>query len=600
MQHRIFSVFCSVIVIAALLIGCAPTAVTTAPAPTAAPATAVPAATTAPATAAPATAAPQATQAQATQPPAATCTNSDAVLNGAAILNAFVVNFNPFANNPNWPTVKGIFEPLMVYNLIKSDLVPWLAESYSWSSDFLTLTFKLRKDVKWSDGKPFTANDVVFTFNLLKKTQGLNGSGLTALNGPVDTFTAKDDQTVVFTLKNANTMVLYDITNQDIVPEHIWKDVTDPAKWPNEKPVGTGPFTELTNFQTQAYQLDKNPNYWQPCQPSYKSIRVTAYSGNESQVAAWVSGEIDWAGTVLPNIDQAVIAHNANISYNPNSSPLTVLMHLNPQKKPFDDVVVRKAMSMAIDRGQIMQVAFNGKAEASDVTGLSNVYKSWKVADPSSLGDWTTYNPDKAKQMLDDAGYKVGADGFRTNKDGTPMALKLTMVQGFTDWISAGEIMIQNWKDIGMNIETKMIDAGAFFGSVPMGDYDIALWFGYSSPTPYGQYMNMMGSATVVPWGTFTMVNFAHYGSKTADALLADFASTADKAKQVADAQKLEKVFADEAPVIPLWSGLDWGIFNNANFTGWPSPQNNYSLAFPQGGVDPEQIIVMTTIKPKK
>ena len=160
--------------------------------------------------------------------------------------------------------------------------------------------------------------------------------------------------------------------------------------------------------------------------------------------------------------------------------------------------------------------------------------------------------------------------------------------------------MIQNWKDIGMNIETKMIDAGAFFGSVPMGDYDIALWFGYSSPTPYGQYMNMMGSATVVPWGTFTMVNFAHYGSKTADALLTDFASTADKAKQIDDAHKLQKVFADEAPVIPLWSGLDWGVFNNANFTGWPTQQNNYSLAFPQGGVDPEQIIVMTTIKPKK
>ena len=165
---------------------------------------------------------------------------------------------------------------------------------------------------------------MVFTFNLLKKTQGLTGSGLTALNGPVDTFTAKDDQTVVFTLKQVNTMVLYDITNQDIVPEHIWKDVTDPAKYPNDKPVGTGPFTELTSFQPQAYQLDKNPYYWQPCQPSYKSIRVTAYSGNKSQVAAWVAGEIDWAGTVLPNIDQAVIAHNANISYNPDPSALTV------------------------------------------------------------------------------------------------------------------------------------------------------------------------------------------------------------------------------------------------------------------------------------
>ena len=71
--------------------------------------------------------------------------------------------------------------------------------------------------------------------------------------------------------------------------------------------------------------------------------------------------------------------------------------------------------------------------------------------------------------MLDDAGYKKGADGIRTQPDGTPMTFKLTMVQGFTDWISAGEIMVQNWKDVGVDVETTMIDPGAFFGSVPMG-----------------------------------------------------------------------------------------------------------------------------------
>jgi peptide/nickel transport system substrate-binding protein len=525
--------------------------------------------------------------------------NPDAILNGAAIINAFVVNFNPFANNPNWPTLKGIFEPMMVYNTLQSELVPWLADSYEFSADLKTLTFKLHEGVKWSDGQPFTAKDVIFTFNLLKNTPGLNGTALSALNGPVDTFSAPDDLTVVFNLKAPNTMCLYDIAHQEIVPEHIWKDVADPAKWGNDKPVGTGPFTELTEFGAQAYVLMKNPNYWKEGLPLYGGIRVTAYSGNEAEVAAWVAGDIDWSGTVLPNIDQAVIANNPEITYNPNPSAMTVLMHLNPNTKPFDDVIVRKAMSMAINRDQILQVAFNGKAKAADVTGISDVYAGWKVADPSALGNWTTYDPTAAGQMLEDAGYKLGPDGFRTNKDGSPMTFKLTMVQGFTDWISAGEIMVQNWKDIGINVETNMIDAGQFFGSVPMGDYEIAMWFGYTSPTPYGQYMNMMGSATVVPWGQFTMVNFAHYGSPAADALLEQMASTTDQAAQIAACQQLQQVFADEAPVIPLWNGLDWAIFNNANFTGFPSQENNYSLAFPQGGVTPEQIIVMLAIQPK-
>lgn len=589
MTNRKFSLVFSVLIIAAMLFGCAPAQTTTAPE-----ATQVEAVPTVPEATKEEVVAPV----EATEVTEATCPESDAILNGATILNAIVINFNPFANNPNWPTVKGIFEPLMVFNTLKSELTPWLAESYSWSEDLKTLTFKLREGVKWSDGEPFTANDVVFTFNLLKNTPGVTGPGLTAL-ASIDTFTAADDQTVVFTLKAVNTLVIYDVANQDIVPEHIWKDVADPATFENGTPVGTGPFTELVDFQSQVYQLNKNPYYWQECKPAYKGIRVTAYAGNEAQVAAFIDGQIDWSGTVLPNVDAAVIAHNENISYNPNSSTMTVLMHLNPNTKPFDDVVFRKAMSTAINRDQIVEVAFNGKASAADVTGISNAYQAWKVADPSALGDWTTYNPEKAAQMLEDAGYKLGADGFRTMPDGSPMTFKLTMVQGFTDWISAGEIMVQNWKDIGVNVETNMIDAGAFFGSVPMGDYQIALWFGYTSPTPYGQFMNMMGSATVVPWGQFTMINFAHYGSAAADALLAEFASTNDQAKQIEAAHKLQKVFAEEAPVIPLWTGLDWAIFNNEFFTGWPTQENNYSLAFPQGAVDPEQLIVMVTITPK-
>lgn len=95
------------------------------------------------------------------------------------------------------------------------------------------------------------------------------------------------------------------------------------------------------------------------------------------------------------------------------------------------------------------------------------------------------------------------------------------------------------------------------------------------------------------------MQNFAHYGSTDADALLAQMASTDDQAKQIEISHELQKVFAEEAPVIPLWSGLDWAIFNNEYFTGWPTQENNYSLGFPQGGVDPEQIIVMLAATPK-
>ena len=106
-------------------------------------------------------------------PPATT-----AVLQRTDIAQAFVRNFNPFASRPLVPTLAGIYEPLMIYNMAKGELVPWLADKYEFSADNKTLTFTLHDGVKWSDGQPFTAKDVAFTFNLIKTKTGLQGPGL--------------------------------------------------------------------------------------------------------------------------------------------------------------------------------------------------------------------------------------------------------------------------------------------------------------------------------------------------------------------------------------------------------------------------------------
>ncbi len=499
-----------------------------------------------------------------------------------------------------WPTVNGIFEPLMIYNTLKAEMVPWLADSYTWSEDLKTLTFNLHEGVTWSDGEAFHRKRCCLHLQPAQEHPRSERLWPDRMNGSVDTVTAPDDLTVVFTLKAANTFIDLRHHRPEYRPRtYLERRRRSRPPWTNDNPVGTGPFTEVTDMQSQVYQVDKNPNYWQEGKPAYDAVRITAYSGNEAQIAAFIDGQIDWAGTVLPNIDEAVIAHNPNISYVFPPATQTVLLNLNTTVAPFDDPVVRQAMSMALNREQMNLVAFNGKAELPDVTGLSNAYATPGKWDPSALGDWTTYNPEKAAQMLEDAGYKLGADGFRTNKDGSPMSFKLTMVQGFTDWISAGEIMIQNWKDIGMNIETDMIDAGAFFGKIPMGDFQIALWFGYNSPTPYVQYLNMMSNLTLVPPGGFSMVNFAKYGSEEADALLAEFAGTDDMAAKKAAIEKLQALFAQEAPVVPLWVGSDWGIFNNEFFSGWPTAENNYSYAFPNGSNTPEMLLVLLTITPK-
>jgi peptide/nickel transport system substrate-binding protein len=179
------------------------------------------------------------------------------------------------------------------------------------------------------------------------------------------------------------------------------------------------------------------------------------------------------------------------------------------------------------------------------------------------------------------------------------MNFSLISVNGFTDWVSAIGIMVPNLKAIGINAQVKTIDPSTLFDVEPKGNFDMALWFGFSGATPFTFYKDVMSKSTVVPQGTPTFVNFSRYASPNADPLLTQFAATSDVSQQKQIALQLQQTFANEAPVVPLWPGPDYMIFNTAHFTGWPSADNPYAASIVQGSVTPEQLIIMTTITPK-
>ncbi len=513
-------------------------------------------------------------------------------------------NFNPFSGDFRFPTVNGIYEPMMIYNTVKGELVPWLATGYKWSTDNKTLTFTLRNDVKWSDGQPFSSADVAFTFNLFKSTNGLQGSGGQAMNGGtayVDTVTAPDPTTVVFNFKNVFTPGLYDIAGQDIVAQHIWKDVTDPVKYTNDNPVGTGPFTQVTVFQSQIFEVDKNPNYWQPGKPYIQGFRQPAYPGNDQANLATVNGQNDYAANFIPDIEKVFVSKDpANNGYWFPPFGATVMLYVNTTKAPFNDVNVRKAISMAIDRNQIANVAEYGYTKPADVTGLSDAYPNYKVSDPTTLGKWTAMDVNQANSMLDAAGLKKGSDGIRTNKDGSALpTYDINVVDGWSDWVSSVQIISQNLKDIGINSTVKPYDFSTWLDRVEKGNFDISIGWSSGGATPYNYYRDQMSQRSVQPAGTAAGANWQRYASKTGDDLLNQFAATSDPAQQKTIAQQLQKTFADEAPAIPLFPGPDWYEYNTTRFTGFPTKDNPYAVGsfFNQG--TPEQLIVMTTIKPK-
>lgn len=263
-------------------------------------------------------------------------------------VSTWIRNFNPlFPQTTNrWPTINGIYEPLFIYTTINAEIVPWLATEWSFNDDNTVLSFTTREGVEWSDGTPFTANDVAFTFNLFLENDALPGNGARSVTPYLESIEATDDTTVVFTFTQPYTIGLYDIGAQMIVPQHVFSEVEDLTTYTNEEPVGTGPFTEVARFEQQVWELHRNPNYWQEGKPYFQGFQIPAYPDNAAINLATINGENDWAGNFIPDIEQVYVAENPeHFNYWFPSTGATVHLYLNTTVAPFDNVDVRKAIA---------------------------------------------------------------------------------------------------------------------------------------------------------------------------------------------------------------------------------------------------------------
>jgi peptide/nickel transport system substrate-binding protein len=206
---------------------------------------------------------------------------------------------------------------------------------------------------------------------------------------------------------------------------------------------------------------------------------------------------------------------------------------------------------------------------------------------------------DKANQMLDAAGLKKGSKDIRTGPDGKPMTYEINVVSGWTDWVSSVQIIAQNLKAVGIEASVKPYDFSTWFDRVTKGDFDISIGWSSGGATPYNYYRDQMSQRSFQAVGSTAGANWQRYVSKAGDDLLNKFAATSDAAEQKQIAEQLQKTFADEAPALPLFPGPEWYEYNTTRFTDFPTKDNPYAVGsfFNQG--TPEQLIVMTTIKPK-
>jgi peptide/nickel transport system substrate-binding protein len=479
-------------------------------------------------------------------------------------------NFNPFNGEAASRGDLGfVYEPLIRFDLAKGGkAIPWLASSYKWSNGNRTLTFTLRKGVKWNDGQPFTSADVVFDALLGKHNVAADTPGEWAYLSSVS---AKGSYTVVFKFKQVNTTMLYFIgENLRIVPKHVWSKVGDPVKYIDANPVGTGPF-KLGSFSPQVYTYVRNTLYWQKGKPYVSALRYPIYTSNDSAQLAAIHGDIDWAGIFIPD---AAHTYASKSSYNhfwyyPADHPVS--LYLNNTEAPFNNVHVRRAISLALDRESIYRTAEYGYEPPSNAAFIQPQFaKRWGNAKAmKAVG--TRPNLSAAKAEMARAGH---VDLTKT--------FKIEVPNGWTDWDATVSIIVSDLKGIGINAQPYLVSfPDPYLHDLEFGTFDMGLSWTDAGPSPYNIYHDEFWSQNSKPVGQQAGPNWERYSNATMDHLIVAYSKTSKLSQQVNIMKQMEALAASDVPIVPVVTGALWYEYNTKRFVGWPSSKNPYDLGPP-------------------
>ncbi|QKK20748.1 ABC transporter substrate-binding protein [Rhizobium indicum] len=488
--------------------------------------------------------------------------------------SSWVQNFNPFdLAGRRQSTMDFIYEPLVIFNAEDGGKPVFrLATDYKFSEDMKSVTYTLRSGLKWSDGQPLTSADVKYTIDLMLKNAALDTVGV-GVGETVASVEAPSATQVKIDLKAVNSDFPETLADLAVVPEHIWKDVSDPVAFKNEKPVGSGPMTELRRFTPQVYEQCRNPNYWDAASLHVDCLRLPQISGNDQMLAILPEGNMDWIGSFIPQIDKTFVAldpdHNGY--WQPPAETVAFQMNFKSGNEgnleAYKDLNFRHAFSLAMDRTSMVDIAGFGYPVVNEhATGLPPRFETWRNKGAEGDKDaFMGFDTEKANKILDDAGYKKGADGFRTTPSGKPIAFAIIVPNGWTDWIDAVQIAVEGLRAAGINASVATPEYEQWRKQLIDGSFEVVMNSRADGATPFrGYYQNLStaygGRITGAP---------SRYSNPKLDALFDLYlkATSEDDHKKIFN--DIQLLIADDFPVVPVFNGPTWYQFSSKRFTGW-------------------------------
>jgi len=398
------------------------------------------------------------------------------------------------------------------------EMQPALAESWTVSDDQLTWTFELRDGVTFHDGSAFTAEDVVYSYDRIVDEELANAWKFAAVTDVV----AVDEDTVTITVAQPTPNLLSNLggfKGMAIVSE---ENVTSGDI--QTKPIGTGPFKVDSVVSGDSITLTANADYWGGA-PALGGVTFSFISEPATALAALRSGEVDWTD-VVPDQQVAELQENEDLTLETSPSSDYWYLALNENKAPWDDVRVRQAIAYAIDREAIVQATSYGTAQEN------------QLAIPEDSVWFTGYDTystdlDKAKQLLDEAGFTGGTLDFLATSD-------------YPETVTAAQIIASNLEPLGIDVQIRQPDFSTWLDEQNSGNFDLLMmgWLGNIDPDDfyYAQHHSTGGS------------NAQGYSNPQVDELLDAGRTETDEATRKDLYAQAATIIADEASYIYLYN----------------------------------------------
>ena len=469
---------------------------------------------------------------------------------------------------------------------------PEIAESWTTSDDGKTWTFTIRQGMTWQDGEPVTASDVAFTFNYIVDNDLVNLATYTS--GIVEA-EAIDDYTVEIRTEAPKANILSMVV--PILPEHIWSQVSGKAaagSYQNEPPIiGSGPFKTVEWQKKRFIRLEANPDYWKDG-PYIDELIFQIYTNADTMIADLESGTIDGAVDV-PVAQFAGLASTEGLEAIEATSWKFTEMGLNCYDDPDSlgnpvllDKQFRQALAWAVDRQDVVDVAFNGYAEPATSTLVPYNRFHWEPPAEQLYG----FDPDESETMLEEAGYKdTDGDGFRETKEGEKLSLRLYITNDYPPNQTTGKLVAGWLEDIGIKTQMSVIDAGAmldaqynYVGDAYAPDYDLFIWYWTQDPDPYFN-ITVPTTAQIEGWND-TLWTDPEY-----DELAVVQAQELDEAARMEAIHRMQEIILDGSPYVLFTYPSQLEAYDTADWEGWTPVPNGIegytgSVLYPYTNID--------------